>query len=635
MINKYFNKTYYKSATSFYDLVKNDLLNSNKRFIVTANPETFMHGVNDSEFNDVLCSDKTTIIPDGIGIVKGAKKLNIKIEERIPGVELVEELLKIANEESKSLYFLGSKEEVCVSFIKVLESKYPNINLIGYTNGYVKDKESKLVEVSKLSSDIVLVALGVPAQEKMIFNNLDHFTKGVFVGVGGSIDVLSGHKKRAPKIFIRFNLEWLYRILKEPKRIVRFVKGNIKYFFEIRKIKNEKKIKPDLLLLIAFVLIIVGLLLITILRPEKDISVLENRKLNNFEKLTYTGFLKGTFQTNTEEALLDQFPMSQTLKSHYNDYSSFLFTSTRKLLLNVSDDYKMWPVGSGVVEYIPTGHLFTRKRDLNDFLSKIDKRIIEYNLISNIDDNISVYVILFDRGDFLTSSGNAQGIVDDFFIENLNSNIKYSSFKLDSIEAYTKYYFKNDYHWNHLGQYKGYEIFMDLVFPERDKLIPKETILLNNTKFIGSTARRIGDKSRYDKLYAFSFDLGTYSATENGKSTINRLGLKGLNIDLNFTPNVWANQYNEVYGYNLGEIVYDFSNDRKENALVFVDSFSNPINELIAYEFNTSYFVDLRYFERQTGKKFEFLDYISEKNISHVIFMGNAGFYIDGDFQIR
>lgn len=73
-------------------------------------------------------------------------------------------------------------------------------------------------KIAKEKPDIVLVALGIPLQEKLIYKHLDQFNKGIFVGVGGSFDVISGHKKRAPKIFIKLNLEWLYRILKEPKR---------------------------------------------------------------------------------------------------------------------------------------------------------------------------------------------------------------------------------------------------------------------------------------------------------------------------------------------------------------------------------------------------------------------------------
>ena len=87
--------------------------------------------------------------------------------------------------------------------------------------------------MQKVKPDIILVALGIPNQEKLIYKNLSKFDKGIFVGVGGSFDVISGCKKRAPKIFVRLKLEWLYRITVEPSRLNRFYQSNIKYLFKI------------------------------------------------------------------------------------------------------------------------------------------------------------------------------------------------------------------------------------------------------------------------------------------------------------------------------------------------------------------------------------------------------------------
>ena len=87
--------------------------------------------------------------------------------------------------------------------------------------------------------DICFVAFGIPNQEKLIYRHLNKFKKGILVGVGGSFDVLSGSKKRAPKIFIKLNLEWLYRITSEPKRLKRFYESNIKYMFEIKNSKDD------------------------------------------------------------------------------------------------------------------------------------------------------------------------------------------------------------------------------------------------------------------------------------------------------------------------------------------------------------------------------------------------------------
>lgn len=236
-MKKLFEKLYNKDANSFYLTVKENLENEKKSFIVTANPETFMISEADEEMKKLLLDNDTTIVPDGIGIVKASKKTNHKVMERITGIDLAEKLLEYGNELKKSIYLFGSKQEVIDSMREMLNSKYPDLVIAGTSNGYVKDKDNVFAEIAKLKPDIILVALGIPLQEKLIYKHLDKFNKGIFVGVGGSFDVISGHKKRAPKIFIKLNLEWLYRIIKEPKRIKRFYDNNIKFIFKIKKYK--------------------------------------------------------------------------------------------------------------------------------------------------------------------------------------------------------------------------------------------------------------------------------------------------------------------------------------------------------------------------------------------------------------
>lgn len=234
-MKKFFEKLYKGSATDFLALVKNNLKNEKRMFIVTANPEAFMFGKEQPEIEKLLLSENTTVVADGIGIVKGGKKIGVKINERIPGVDIAKKLFEFGDELEKSIYLLGAKQEVIEALKSVLAREYPHLKIVGAVNGYVKDKDRVFEEMKTLSPDIVLVALGIPAQEKLIYKHLDGFNKGIFVGVGGSFDVLSGCKKRAPKFFIDHNIEWLYRIVKEPSRIKRFYDGNIKFLFRLKK----------------------------------------------------------------------------------------------------------------------------------------------------------------------------------------------------------------------------------------------------------------------------------------------------------------------------------------------------------------------------------------------------------------
>lgn len=230
-------RLYNKSVDSFNLLLKKNLKDNKKMFIVTANPETFMIMDEDSELSELLNDKETVLVPDGIGIVKASRMIGNNIEERITGIDIAVKLLEYGNELKKDIYLFGSKQEVIDSMLEVLKIDYPNLNVVGATNGYEKDKDSVFDKISKCNPDIVLVALGIPLQEKLIYKHLSKFEKGIFVGVGGSFDVISGHKKRAPKLLIKLNLEWLYRIAKEPKRIKRFYNSNVRFIFKVKKLK--------------------------------------------------------------------------------------------------------------------------------------------------------------------------------------------------------------------------------------------------------------------------------------------------------------------------------------------------------------------------------------------------------------
>ncbi len=234
-MRKLFDKLYKKSAQSFYEILSDNLKNNKKTFVVTANPETFMISEKNEDVRKMLLDKETVMVPDGIGVLKAGKKIGYNIEERITGIDIANELLKFGNEQKKSIYLFGSKQEVIDSMKIVIKEQYPNLKLVGTSNGYVTDKDKVFDEIVKLEPDIVLVALGIPLQEMLIYKHLNRFKKGIFVGVGGSFDVMSGMKKRAPKIFIKLNLEWLYRIMKEPKRLKRFYDSNVKFLFRIKK----------------------------------------------------------------------------------------------------------------------------------------------------------------------------------------------------------------------------------------------------------------------------------------------------------------------------------------------------------------------------------------------------------------
>ena len=236
-MKEYLKQVYNKSEKEYFKLLSKWLKNNEKKCIITANPETLTMAETDEEISKMLLDKNNSIVPDGIAVVKACNMLNLPVTERIAGVDIAEYLFGIANEQKKSLYLFGAKKEVIESLVNKIKVDYNNINILGYSDGYVEDRDKVFKKIIKLKPDICLVALGIPYQEKLIYKHLDEFNKGIFVGVGGSFDVLSGTKKRAPKIFIKLNLEWLYRIVCEPKRLKRFWNNNVKFIVKIRKEK--------------------------------------------------------------------------------------------------------------------------------------------------------------------------------------------------------------------------------------------------------------------------------------------------------------------------------------------------------------------------------------------------------------
>ena len=233
-IQEYLRRVFPGSAEDFCQKAGKALQEGDKLFVVTANPEILMKAEGNAEIRRLLLDEETAVVPDGISVVRAMQQPSLPVTERITGVDLAQRLLDMAGQVEKSVYLLGAKEEVVSALAKKLKLRYPRME-VRYKNGYGKDKDADFQEIVQAQPDLVLVALGVPAQELLIARHLDQFQKGVFIGVGGSFDVLSGSKRRAPSFFVKTNTEWLYRIVREPSRLKRFYESNVKFLGEIRR----------------------------------------------------------------------------------------------------------------------------------------------------------------------------------------------------------------------------------------------------------------------------------------------------------------------------------------------------------------------------------------------------------------
>lgn len=212
-----------------------DYVQNNQIFIVNVNPEIIVANYKNEKFKEILNKQKYQI-PDGSGIVWASRKNKGKIKERISGIDLMLKICEKSQDYSSKIFLYGSKQEIANKTAKELKNKYPNIKIVDNCNGYV-DEEKAVKQIIKSKADILFVGLGSPKQEEFIINNKEKLKNvKIIMPVGGSFDVISKTKKRAPKWMIKCNIEWLYRLLQEPKRIFRQVKL-LKYIILIEKNK--------------------------------------------------------------------------------------------------------------------------------------------------------------------------------------------------------------------------------------------------------------------------------------------------------------------------------------------------------------------------------------------------------------
>lgn len=199
-------------------------LDEDKPFIIaTPNPEIVDIARKDSEYKNIINSSDI-VTPDGIGIVYASKFLKGHIKERAAGFDIVCGMISAINERAGSVFLFGSKPGVAESAAENLKTKYENLKVVGCRNGYFKDDSEIIKAIQESKPDLLLVCLGAPKQEKWIYKNKDILNAKILVGAGGTLDVLAGNVKRAPDIYIKFGLEWFYRLVKEPKRIGRMMK---------------------------------------------------------------------------------------------------------------------------------------------------------------------------------------------------------------------------------------------------------------------------------------------------------------------------------------------------------------------------------------------------------------------------
>lgn len=216
MITEFLNgvKTY--APNSRKELM--DYAIEHKKIMIAVNAEKILHATDDSR----ALINRNLGYPDGIGAVWALQKKGHPDVVKIPGCELWLDLVRNYNKE-KSFYLVGGTQEVIENTVKKLKNDFPEITIANFRNGYLKTEKEEfdlITDILKHQPDIVLVAMGSPKQE-LLMERIQKEHQATYQGLGGSFDVYTGHVKRAPKWWVKNNLEWTYRLINQPSRIKR------------------------------------------------------------------------------------------------------------------------------------------------------------------------------------------------------------------------------------------------------------------------------------------------------------------------------------------------------------------------------------------------------------------------------
>ena len=191
--------------------------------VVTPNAEIAYEALHDENMRTLLNSAEL-MLPDGAGVVLASKILKTPLKQNVAGVDFADGLLGVLETTGQSLYLLGSKPGIGELAAQKMMQKHPRLRIAGIADGYFQDEAPVIDKINASGADVLFVCLGAPKQEQFMARHQKALHVKLMAGLGGTLDSFAGTVKRAPKWMIRLNLEWLYRLIKEPKRFKRMLR---------------------------------------------------------------------------------------------------------------------------------------------------------------------------------------------------------------------------------------------------------------------------------------------------------------------------------------------------------------------------------------------------------------------------
>ena len=191
-------------------------------YVVTPNPEIVMLCRDDPAAMQAV-QGADLVLPDGIGVIYGAKILGTPLRAKLPGIDFASALMAQMGQEGKSVFLLGAKPGVADAAAEKMRERFPGLVIAGTNDGYFQD-DDPVEKINAAQPDLLLVCLGAPKQELFMAKYGEATGCHLLMGLGGSMDIFAGVAQRAPEFYCKLNLEWFYRLIKNPSRFGRMMK---------------------------------------------------------------------------------------------------------------------------------------------------------------------------------------------------------------------------------------------------------------------------------------------------------------------------------------------------------------------------------------------------------------------------
>ena len=387
--------------------------------------------------------------------------------------------------------------------------------------------------------------------------------------------------------------------------------------------KVMKKISDYFLIL--FFILFISLGVYVLIKTPKELTYLENRNLNKFQVFNIKSFLDGSFQDNLENAYLDQFIGSESIKGiMLNKLSLSKKTMNYNKICNnsyvkISGEYYTYDCDQRIIN-AP----YDLKPNTVEYIQKLGEKY------STLHDDVDVYYYYVTTPSNFNLNTNKMEInIPDLVNKYWNNKYHFDYLKINNYEDIKKYFYTSDHHLNHIGSYKMYQDIMKM-FNVNDLIKPIDEVTFD-FKFTGSSSKASMFYDYDTNFKVYKFDLPKHNTYING--TLSEYGNEENYLNNIYSQSSMTNHYGVFYGGDAAEVLFDFNNSNKDNLLIISNSYSNAVNKLIASHFNKTYDIDLRTYYGAYNEIPDMDKYINEYGVDKVLVIMDY-FFLKNDMSI-